>query len=271
MVGASAANFTITKPTGLANDDMLYVGFYIESDAAITAPSGFSTKGNSEQNLATHEHRYYLYEKRITNAAGEPADYTFSWTGAVWREAVCFAVVGAKKTGNPFNTALQTAASGASQNTTPAVSLTSTVDECLLIWFGSCFAGGSWTQPTGWILQYNSGSDHAFATLGQSTQGATGTITGSYTGGASGTTGLLAAIEPAAPEYEQEGFRFRNDDGSETAATWAAAQDTNISAAAGIKRLRMLTDEKNVGNPPATRLKMQYRKVGDDGWRDLKP
>lgn len=70
--------------------------------------------------------------------------------------------------------------------------------------------------------------------------------------------------------YEQEGFRFRNDDGSESAATGAANQDVNLTAAKSVnKRLRMLTDTAGA-DPPTKRLKLKYRKVGDDGWRDLK-
>jgi len=72
------------------------------------------------------------------------------------------------------------------------------------------------------------------------------------------------------PTYEQEGYRFRNDDGNESAATWLAAQDTNITRAALINtRLRTLTDTAG-GDPPSRRLKQKYRRAGDDGWRDLK-
>ena len=76
---------------------------------------------------------------------------------------------------------------------------------------------------------------------------------------------VLAAPEPV---YEQEGFRWRNDDGDEDAATWAASQDTDITAAAGqVRRLRILTNVTN--NPPAKALKLQYRRVGDTTWTDL--
>jgi hypothetical protein len=78
----------------------------------------------------------------------------------------------------------------------------------------------------------------------------------------SGSAGPLA--------YEQEGFRFRNDDGSESTATWKASQDTNVTAVKSANtRLRVLTDTANA-DPATKRMKLQYRKVGDDGWRDLK-
>ena len=41
----------------------------------------------------------------------------------------------------------------------------------------------------------------------------------------------VLAITP--PTLTQSRFRWRNDDGSETGATWAAAENTNISAPLG--------------------------------------
>ena len=64
-----------------------------------------------------------------------------------------------------------------------------------------------------------------------------------------------------ADEYfsiEQEGFRFRNDDGSESAATWKANQDTNITLAADTAfRLRCLL--KATGNPDSINAQAEAR------------
>ena len=85
----------------------------------------------------------------------------------------------------------------------------------------------------------------------------TGTAGDDFSGGA-----LVSLV------LEQEGFRFRNDDGSETTATWAASQDTNYSVSPStLKRLRMLVNA--TGDPAAGEYKLQYRKVGDDTWMDV--
>ncbi len=48
--------------------------------------------------------------------------------------------------------------------------------------------------------------------------------------------------------YIQTRFRFRNDDGSETAATWKAAEDTDANITIGQNfRLRIQVDEDNMG------------------------
>jgi hypothetical protein len=62
----------------------------------------------------------------------------------------------------------------------------------------------------------------------------------------------------AAVSIEQEGFRFRNDDGSESAATWKANQDVNINLAADTAfRLRFLL--KATGNPDSIDAQAEAR------------
>lgn len=69
---------------------------------------------------------------------------------------------------------------------------------------------------------------------------------------------------------EQYGYRWRNDDGSESAATWLAAQNTDISRAKNSPtRLRVGVDA--TGDPPSQAVKLQYRKVGDTTWEDVLP
>lgn len=70
------------------------------------------------------------------------------------------------------------------------------------------------------------------------------------------------------PTLTQSAYRWRNDDGSETTATAAAAQNTDITVATGVtKRLRVQVQAVN--NPAATAFKLQYRKVGGSTWRDV--
>ena len=80
------------------------------------------------------------------------------------------------------------------------------------------------------------------------------------------------AFEPkigaAAVSYEQEGFRFYDDDASEGSRTALAAQDTDITRAAGQGTgVRILTDVN--GDPPSKALKLQWRKSGWTEWRDV--
>lgn len=69
---------------------------------------------------------------------------------------------------------------------------------------------------------------------------------------------------------EQEGYRFRNDDGSETTATWLASQDTNVSKGKEEAiRLRTLIDV--TGNPSASQVTLQYKRTDEAAteWRNV--
>lgn len=114
--------------------------------------------------------------------------------------------------------------------------------------------------------QFQTTADKAIATAG-----AVGTTTITCTTSATiSWVGWLCALKPSsAATLEQEGFRWRDDNGSETTATWLASQDTNITRAKlTTTRLRMLINAS--GDPASQRYKLRYRRVGDSGWRDLK-
>lgn len=77
-------------------------------------------------------------------------------------------------------------------------------------------------------------------------------------------------IEYVSSTLEQEGFRWRNDDGDEDGATWRAAQDTDITAAANTPlRLRVLTDAS--GDPGSAAATLQYKRSDEPSseWRTI--
>ncbi len=64
---------------------------------------------------------------------------------------------------------------------------------------------------------------------------------------------------------QQEGFRFRADDGSETTATWLAPQDTNIIQEIETPtRLRVLLNSTN--DRGSEQYRLEYREVGSPTW-----
>jgi hypothetical protein len=67
---------------------------------------------------------------------------------------------------------------------------------------------------------------------------------------------------------EQEGARFGVDDGAESAHSWAAAQDVDITAPAGETRTINLIVNTG-GTLGAKVFKLQYRKVGAAEWLDI--
>jgi hypothetical protein len=92
-----------------------------------------------------------------------------------------------------------------------------------------------------------------------------------YTHATVGFRPTLTVTHSSSLVYEQEGFRWRNDDGTETTATWAAAQDVNtgVTVAAGANiRLRVLVNA--TGDPPSQGYELQFKlKDGPDVWRKV--
>ena len=75
---------------------------------------------------------------------------------------------------------------------------------------------------------------------------------------------------PGTPEAQvlQDSFRWRNDDGSQTTATWAAALNTNVTVAPGVStRLRVLLD--STAPPPAATYKLYFKKSTDSVWEPV--
>jgi len=80
-------------------------------------------------------------------------------------------------------------------------------------------------------------------------------------GGGQAVTQVWAVVDYTAASLEQEGFRFRSDDGSETTATWLASQDSSITRALETNtRIRLLVNATN--DPGSIQYQLEYRKNG---------
>ncbi len=70
--------------------------------------------------------------------------------------------------------------------------------------------------------------------------------------------------------YTQEGYRWRDDDGSETTASWLASQDSNITRATAVTtRLRTLVDTS--GDAPTNQYQLEYKLSSDTGYQKVGP
>lgn len=70
--------------------------------------------------------------------------------------------------------------------------------------------------------------------------------------------------------YEQEGYRWRDDDGNETTAAWLAAQDSNITRATATNtRLRTLIN--TTSDAPTNQYQLEYKLSSDTGYQKVGP
>lgn len=75
----------------------------------------------------------------------------------------------------------------------------------------------------------------------------------------------------ATAAFDQRTFRFRNDDGSETTATWKEAENTSVTQAIGeVFRLRIEVQETGGGSANNQTLVLQSN-INNEGWFDVGP
>lgn len=168
------------------------------------------------------------------------------------------------ETSNPFNTSNK----GQNTNDTPSVAVTTTAPNCIVVdvvCSDSADANGGAGQTTQWT------EDFTFNASRGSTEDAASATTYTQTWGTSAGDWamVVGALQPYFDDFEQEGYRFRNDDGNETTATWKENQDTATQEGASVNtRLRVLINA--TGNPPSRQFKLQWRRKGlQNTWYDV--
>lgn len=192
LTGVAGTTAAIPVPSGVAADDVVLVHLYLETTAAVTAPSDFTELSPFPSATGAKPQTVRTFWKRAIGA--DSGTYGFSWTGSAWRDGVATRWTGCITTGSPID-AQTSAARSSSGTTTPAVSLTTTGADRRLVWSGSSWDGGAWTPPSGWTEHVDSGA-LGIASLAQAAAGSTASITGVCAVSSSQTAWLLALIPP---------------------------------------------------------------------------
>lgn len=267
---------TINKPTGTLDNDIMLCFFYVETDNAVTHPEGWSDAIETvDNNGATYAHRLYVYWKR---ASGEGADYTFTWTGNVWQEAIIVSYSGCITTGSPIDNSTSGKVESATVDQAannpdifPTLSFSTTVSDTKLVYFcNTSVTLPATCDPSSGFAERGQVSEMEIADKDQASTGSTGsvvsTVTGTGSNGMGSTSAIMVALKPpAALALDQEGFRWRNDDGTESTATWKANQDADLTASAGDKyRLRVIVNA--TGDPAAKDYLLEGKLSTDSTW-----
>lgn len=263
--GASGGDLTANKPTGTLDNHILIANCYSEGGAtAFTLPSGWAWVAAAVQNSNSN----FWHRLAWKRASSEPASWTFTHSPSAWRTIVVSAWSGCVTSGDPQDsTAVST---NGNTTTVTAGSITNATANSMNIAFVMSYnlddlgASGSGYTDNGIYDVAN-----MFYAL-QASSGASGVKTfTSATAAGNWTSWHISLKEASALALEQSAFRFRNDDGSETTATWAAAANTNINLGRSLTR-RVRVQSNATGDPASFRRLIEYRAVGDDGWRELK-
>lgn len=197
LVGAGSTTGAVAVPAGTASGKVALIHLYIENTDTVTWPSGFFECTSSPVVVTgAKAHNHHIAWKRLT--AADSGTYAMSWATSAYREAVATLYSGCATTGTPLEV-LGAALNAADSTTTAAVSGTTGGPDRLLVWSGTNWNEGAWTAPATYTKRSGEPASAALAcaTLAQTTQGATGSVTGTCSV-ASSSAGFLLGLFPDA-------------------------------------------------------------------------
>jgi len=161
--GANGTSFVPSKPVGTAAGDLLVAIFYVDANVT-TMPTGFTNLYAVNPSGAMR----LRVDWKIADGT-EGTTLTWSWTGSVWRVGALLRITGAQTSGTPYenNNSAQNTTSVASTNSSlPSVALTgaaSVDDLAILATAVTNDNAPTWTAPSTWTIQWNSGDDVGIA------------------------------------------------------------------------------------------------------------
>jgi hypothetical protein len=201
--GSNSTAANVPVPAGVVADDIVLVLLYVETTHAVTPPAGFAEAPASPADVSAgiQSHDLHVYWRRATGADSGTYGFTLA-AGVGWRSGVAMTISGCIATGSPFDTG--TGAPNSAVKTTtadgsvPAVSLTTTGPDRLLVWMASCYnGGGTFDTVPGFTENIDPGAGESWAvdTKVQAVAGPSGSLTSAY-GVAGATAAWLGALLP---------------------------------------------------------------------------
>lgn len=198
--GNALTSVAVNKPTGLANGDIIVVFLGLAVADVITKPdTSWIVIADVTGQSVISTHGYYHI---VTNAPGEPATYTFSWTTSSRATGESVGYSGVDNV-TPIDVAASTLAQGSGSASLILPSITTVTNGAMLISAGGQDSAGTGTMtPPGTMSQIQvapstgkciTSADETFATAG-----ATGTRTWTGSSSTLAHSGFLGALRPAA-------------------------------------------------------------------------
>jgi len=216
LTEASGASAAVAVPAGVQANDVILVIVYKENTAAVTPPSGFIEKSHQAA-TGSQDHDTYVFWKRATGA--DSGTYSFTWTGSVWRTGFAMAFRGCVTSGDPIDVFSGATSGGTSVTASPAVSVTTTGADRLLVWLAGTYDVTTWTTPSTFTASAPAGAPasrlvHA-ARKAQAVAGASGSVTTTTTQSFTKTAHLVALLPvPSGTTYSKAGGAARSSAGS---------------------------------------------------------
>ncbi|QQR77515.1 MAG: hypothetical protein IPJ67_05325 [Candidatus Moraniibacteriota bacterium] len=260
----SVSSITVTLDSAATAGNLL-VCTHFTGDGNSTAPSGFSEAVAVTD--ATNVDQGAIYYKIAT---GGETSITPGSGASDENAAVVIEIEGPFDASPLDQTATQAAASGTSapSGTTGTTSQASEVAVAGITYRVNGPNVSAWSNS--FTEQGDVGSTYLKGVAAATkTLTSTGTQSTTATIGSATYMGMIATFKAgSSASIEQEGFRWRADDGSESAASWLQLQDVNIVRSTGTNtRLRTLLNA--TGDPATAQYQLEYKKSTDSTYRKV--
>ena len=181
-MASGVTSLTINKPAGTVSNDVMIAAIAVRPDTAtITAPSGWTLVRRTDQSTATANSQA-IYRK--VAGGSEPANYTWTLGGSPTGGAGGIMTFYNINTTSPVNVENGQATAYALTHATPSV--TTTVNNTMIVTAHSFSSGATWTPPSGMTEAVDIASEAVPSVTGvsiemsyvtQASAGATGTKT----------------------------------------------------------------------------------------------
>jgi trimeric autotransporter adhesin len=198
--GSVRTSTPVAVPASLADGDLVLVHLYLEITNAVTPAAGFTEVTTAATTTDNTVGRVFYKRLGVGEAATDTTAGTYTFTHpSGFTEGVATRYPGVITSGQPFELANSAARSGAG-TASPAVSLTLTGRDRLLVWSSTSVGVGAWAPPAGLTERVDASREITIATDDQQAAGATGSLSG--TGPTGSMTSWLLALVPATVSVE---------------------------------------------------------------------
>jgi|GEM_PF-2898654 len=268
-----------TVPTGVAANDIVIMTATVEVGAAfdpVDLPTDFTEI--QENDVTADGQTMWLGWKRLTGA--DSGSYTFGSVtdGGSNREWICqaYAFTGRDTTNDPVSTANVSNTLNSDPVTVTATGVTALNGDDLL-WISapdvnSANVGDGHSAVPANFTELedveNVWSNLAGANRDNVSAGATGNLSGTFelASNQAGWAAYLVRVPGDSLSIDQQAFRFRNDDGSESTATWLAAENAHITQPM-MTNTRLRLQASTTGDLPSSAYQLEYKLSTDSTYK----
>ena len=194
----TGTSIVVTKPSGVADGDLLIVGMYNDDCTISSVPSGWALVEEVENAMPTTDFWMRVYWKR---ASSEGASWTWTASTSGWHGWVVQAYTGGLASGDPLDgTATEYTHADYARNIVLLPSITTTIDGSMLVAVCGNYDGRAWVSGTAPVTNERVDANGVSLYDGNlATAGASGIISVSIASAeANQIAGIMLALKPAA-------------------------------------------------------------------------